>query len=280
MSDAEMSSMSTETSSYKVKELSGGSAWKTYRSLYYGDAPLSHAIKSEALNFLFGATPGAPGLALRKVCYPTLFALTGRGVVFGRNLTLRHTHKIRLGNKSILDDGAVLDAKGDTNQGITIGDNVYIGRNTIIYTKNGNIRIGDNVNISANCQIFSCGDLEIGAGTMIAAFCYILNGGSYDISANALPFAKQSGMESKGATRIGQNCWLAAHATITDGVQIGEHCVIGAGSVVLHNQPAHTFAAGSPARTIRNLIPSDTCVCITPDISPSTPGAQHPNRSI
>lgn len=36
-----------------------------------------------------------------------------------RNLTLRHAHKINLGDRVIVDDNAVLDAKGDDNNGIT-----------------------------------------------------------------------------------------------------------------------------------------------------------------
>ncbi len=243
--------MSEDNTEYKIKEARGKSAWYTYRKLCFGNVSLGRALRTESTTFLFGSISGAAGLALRNIFYPGLFAQTGSKTIFGRNLTVRHPHKIQIGSNVIIDDGVVLDAKGDTNKGIYIGDNVYIGRNTILYTKNGNIRIGDNVNISSNCQIFSSGDLEIGEGTMIAAFCYLLNGGSYNTSKDAAPFAQQSGMLSKGPTRIGSNCWLAAHTTITDGVTIGSHCVVGAGSVVLQDLPAHTFCAGTPACPIR-----------------------------
>lgn len=245
--------MTEEKNTFKIKEMSGQSAWQTYRQLCFGDVALMRAFKTEAITFLFGSTPGAIGLGVRKMLYPGLFGQTGRKNIFGRNLTLRHPHKIQLGRKAILDDGVVLDAKGKTNSGISIGDNVYIGRNTIIYTKNGNIRIGNNVNISSNCQIFSSGDLEIGDGTMIAAFCYLLNGGNYDTAKDAPLFTKQSGNISKGPTSIGTNCWLAAHSTITDGVSLGDHCVVGAGSVVLKNIPDNTLCVGTPARAIRTL---------------------------
>ena len=245
--------MSDHNSEYKTKDVSRASAWQTYRKLYFGDVSLARAARTEATTFLFGSLPGALGLGLRKFAYPGLFAEAGSKTVFGRNLTLRHPQKIRLGSGVILDDGVVLDAKGDNNAGISIGNNVYIGRNTIIYTKDGNIRIGDNVNISSNCQIFSSGDLEIGDGTLIAAFCYILNGGSYETHKNAPPFAQQNGTSSKGPTRIGDNCWVAAHATITDGVTIGTHCVVGAGAVVLNDLPPDTLCAGLPARKMRDL---------------------------
>jgi acetyltransferase-like isoleucine patch superfamily enzyme len=239
---------------YKIKSTAKTSAWQAYKLLYFGqNASLGQIIKTECVCSLFGAMPGAAGLVFRKILFPALLGGTGRGNVFGRGITLRHPQKISLGNKCIVDDGVVLDAKGDTNKGISIGNNVYIGRNTIVYTKNGNITIEDNVNISANCQIFSSGDIHIGSGTMIAAFCYILNGGIYNISRDAPPFAQQDGNQTKGPTRIGENCWLAAHTTVSDGVTLGEHCVLGAGAVALKDLPAHTLCAGSPAKVIRNL---------------------------
>lgn len=245
--------MSEEQHAYKFKSAANTSAWSTYRRLYYGEISLLRAIRAEATTFLFGTTPGAVGLGIRKFAYPPLLGSSGTKTIFGRNLTLRHPHKIFLGDQVILDDNVVLDAKGDSNQGISIGSNVYIGRNTIIYCKNGNIRIGDNVNISSNCQIFSSGDMEIQDGTMIAAFCYLLNGGSYEISKEAPPFAKQNGTKSKGPTVVGRNSWLASHVTITDGVKLGTHCVVGAGSVVLKDMPADALCVGAPARKIRQL---------------------------
>ncbi len=245
--------MSDKPNPFKVKEAERTTAWSAYRQLYFGDVSLPNAIRTEMITFLFSTTPGAIGLGFRKLLYPCLFAQTGSRCIFGRNLTLRHTHKIRLGTNVILDDGVVLDAKGHTNQGITIGNNVYVGRNTIIYTKNGNIRIGDNVNISSNCQIFSSGDVVIGEGTMIAGFCYILNGGVYNMDQQASPFARQDGTSSEGPTVIGPNCWLAAHTTITDGIELGRHCVVGAGSVVLADMPQDSLCAGTPAKKIRDL---------------------------
>ena len=43
---------------------------------------------------------------------------------------------------------------------------------------------------------------------------------------------------------------IGANATIMCGVTIGEYAVIGAGSVVLKDVPAHTTVVGNPARKI------------------------------
>jgi acetyltransferase-like isoleucine patch superfamily enzyme len=41
--------------------------------------------------------------------------------------------------------------------------------------------------------------------------------------------------------------------TILCGVTIGEHAIVGAGSVVLKDVPAHTIVAGNPAKVIRRV---------------------------
>ena len=231
----------------------GGSAFATYRNLCYGKASLGHVLLAELIVLLASGLPGGLGLWLRQKLYPLLFRKTGRKVVFGRNLTVRHARKITLGDGVVIDDNAVLDAKGDGNAGITVGNGVYIGRNTIVYCKNGDIRLGDGVNISSNCQIFSSNEVEIGPGTVIAAFTYILSGGQYDVHDRATPFAEQSGMVTRGPTRIGANNWLGAGVVVVDGAKTGEHCVIGAGAVVTGEIPAHRLAVGVPARVMKEI---------------------------
>ena len=61
------------------------------------------------------------------------------------------------------------------------------------------------------------------------------------------------GFESKGPTRIGDNCWLGANVVVTSGVTIGERCVIGANSVVTHDVEPFSIAAGAPARVLRRV---------------------------
>lgn len=239
-------------SQFKVKDVGGGSAFGKYRRVFYGDRSLGYVLAAELIQFFTQGMPGAPGLLLRRKLYPMLFKSVGRGTVFGRNITLRHAHKIALGEGVILDDNCVVDAKGETNAGVRIGRGAYIGRNTIVYCKNGDITLGDHVNVSANCQIFSSNRLSIGANTVIGAFCYFLSGGEYDYR-SAVPFAQQSGQETKGPLEIGANCWFGAHVTVTDAACVGEHCVIGAGAVVVRPVPAHSIAVGIPARVVRSL---------------------------
>ena len=57
---------------------------------------------------------------------------------------------------------------------------------------------------------------------------------------------------------IEHDCWFGANVTVCPGVTIGANCVIGAGSVVTRDIPANSFAAGVPARVIREITKKDS----------------------
>ncbi len=245
--------MTEEQTQYKVKEAAkGGGGFAKYRALYYGDASIGRVVLCELLITLFGWIPGALGLVLRSKLYPLMFPGIGKKVVFGRDVTIRHPHKIKIGNNAVIDDNCVIDAKGDGNDGITIGGNVYIGRNTIVYCKGGDIVLEDGVNISSNCQIFSSNNLLIKQGTMIGAYSYFLSGGEYDYE-DSTPFAEQSGMCTRGPLVIGVNCWFGARVTVLDAACVGDHCVIAAGAVVNKPVAADSIAVGVPAKIIKSI---------------------------
>jgi acetyltransferase-like isoleucine patch superfamily enzyme len=236
----------------ELREAGRASGARAYRALVYGDLPLLRALYAEVVTTLVGGLGGAAGLWLRSRLYRPLFARAGAGALFGRNLTLRHAHKIRLGEGVIVDDNAVLDARGDGNEGITLGDRVFVGRNTILYCKGGDIVVGAGVSFSANCQVASVRRVEVGAETVVGSFSYFLSGGEYD-PASPVPFARQSGQHEARPLRIGANCWIGAHVTVTDRGDIGEHCVVGAGAVVTGPLPPNCVAVGVPARVVRAL---------------------------
>ena len=120
--------------------------------------------------------PGALGLVLRSRLYPMILGSVGRNVVFGVNVTLRHPHKIHIGDNVVIDDLCCLDAKGTDNKGITIGNGVFVGRNTILSCKNGDIVIEDRANIGFNCEIFSASRVRVGKDILMAAYTYLVGG--------------------------------------------------------------------------------------------------------
>ena len=155
----------------------GGSAARKYFDLTYGPMPRWKAALMELVVLVLSGLPGALGLFLRAKLYRPFFGSCGRGVVIGRHVTLRHPSKIFLGDGVVIDDTAVVDAKGDGNRGIAIDDGAYVGRNTIVYCKGGEIEIGKNASLSADCIVFSSNRLVLGASTMVGSFSYLLSGG-------------------------------------------------------------------------------------------------------
>ncbi len=227
------------------------SALRKYMNIVLGpDASLLSLVKYELFTSIAGPMPGAVGYAARGVLLRRLFASCGRGVVFGRNVVLRHPSRIRIGSNVIIDDNVVLDAKGG-GDGITIGDNVLIARNTILSCKGGSIRIGDNTNIGMNCLFQSESRLEIGENVVMASYCYLVAGGNHGIERTDIPIIQQPSV-SRGGIVIEKNCWLGARVTVIDGVTVGRDSVLAAGAVVIRDVPEFSIAGGVPAKVLKD----------------------------
>src|SRR5262245_10393380 len=209
------------------------------------------------------ARAGALGLALRKLLYPWLLGSCGRNVVFGQNVVLRHPHKIHIGSHVVIDDNCLIDAKGDSNRGIRIGNGVFIGRNSILSCKNGDIDVGDQANIGFNCELFSASHVSVGPSALLAAYTYVI-GGSHEFLDPSKPVLAQ-GRTSTGVT-IGEGAWTGAGAKILDGVTVGAHAVVGAGAVVRESVPASSIAVGVPAR----VVSIRTADAVDPNAQPDT----------
>jgi acetyltransferase-like isoleucine patch superfamily enzyme len=223
------------------------SSRRKYAALVVGRPGLAALLKYELVVTIAQPRAGALGLALRKALYPLLLGSCGRDVVFGQNVALRHPHKIHIGSHVVIDDNCLLDAKGETNRGIRVGDGVFIGRNTILSCKNGDIELDDGANIGFNCELFSASRVAVGRNVLMAAYSYVI-GGDHDFSDPAVAVIEQRRV-SNGVS-IGDGAWIGAGAKILDGVSIGAHAVIGAAAVVREDVPAAAIAVGIPARVV------------------------------
>ena len=223
------------------------SAWEKYADLVVGRHGWAALIQHEVVTLIAQSVPGALGLVLRKALYPSLLGSCGRNVVFGQNVVLRHPHKIRIGDNVAIDDNCLLDAKGETNHGISIGSGVFIGRNSILSCKNGNISIDDGANIGFNCELFSASEVTIGRDTLLAAYCYVI-GGDHDFSDPSRAILEQA--RTSAGVRVGAGAWLGAGAKLLDGVSVGDRAIVGAAAVVRDAVPPGAIAVGIPARIV------------------------------
>jgi acetyltransferase-like isoleucine patch superfamily enzyme len=129
-----------------------------------------------------------------------------------------------LGNAIKLSKGVTIDCYGGKVQ---IGDNVFIGPFTVIYG-HGNVTIGDNVLIAPGCKIIASNHSVPDKTKLI----------------NQQP-------DNKQPITIGNDVWLGADVKVLAGVNIGDGCVIGAGSLVNTSIPPYSYAVGVPAKVIK-----------------------------
>jgi acetyltransferase-like isoleucine patch superfamily enzyme len=220
-----------------------------YRDLVIGQPGWGALIGYELVMLLSAWVPGALGLFLRSKLYPLVLGRVGRNVVFGTNVTIRHPHKIAIGDNVVVDDSCCLDAKGIDNTGIAIGRGVFVGRNTILSCKNGDIIVDDEANLGFNCEIFSASRVRVGKQVLMAAYTYLV-GGDHLYDRVDLPVLEQ-GRTARGI-EVDDHVWLGAHVVVTDGSRIGRDAIIGAGAVVVGEIPEFAIATGIPARVVRD----------------------------
>lgn len=220
-----------------------------YADLVIGKPGWSALLRYELILLLCWGVPGALGLFLRSKLYPRLLGSCGRNVAFGTGVVLRHPHKIHIADNVVVDDGCCLDAKGTDNDGIRLGSGVFLGRNTILSCKNGDIVIEDEANVGFNTEIFSASRVRVGRKVLIAAYTYLV-GGDHLFDRIDVPVLDQ-GRTASGID-IGDHVWLGAHVVVTDGARVGRDAIIGAGAVVVGDIPEFAIAVGTPARVVRD----------------------------
>jgi acetyltransferase-like isoleucine patch superfamily enzyme len=132
---------------------------------------------------------------------------------------------------------------------IAIGNNVYIGHNTILkgYYKN-TMTIGDNTWIGQGCFFHSAGGLSIGTNVGIAPHVKILTSVHSETPVSEPVLHNELLMKE---VCIEDGCDIGLGAILLPGVRVGEGAIVGAGSVVTDNIAPGAVVAGSPARYLR-----------------------------
>lgn len=182
------------------------------------------------------------------------FLKRSAGLVFaGAGVKIRHGYQISAGKNLIIDDNVSINAL--STNGITIGNNVSIARDSILFCtgviahRGTGITIGDRTGIGARAFLAGQGGITIGndviTGPNIQVFSE--NHNFVDLTRTI----KEQGV-TKQAVTIGNNCWLGGGTTILAGVILGDGCVVAAGSVVNKSFPANSIIAGVPAKLIKS----------------------------
>jgi len=116
-------------------------------------------------------------------------------------------------------------------------------------TYDGEIRIGDRVSIGYEVQISAARSIVIEDDVTISRGAVIVDH-LHDYRHLDVPIV-QAPISAPAPVRIGKGSFVGAHCMIGPGVQIGEHSLVSANSVVVNDVPAFSMAIGNPARVVR-----------------------------
>lgn len=144
---------------------------------------------------------------------------------------------------AIVDDGATIGggtkiwhfshimSTAQIGDGCTIGQNVYVDARVTIGNR---VKIQNNVSVYQGVEVED--DVFIGPS---AVFTNVINPRSF----------VERKQEFK-PTYIKKGASIGANATIVCGIELGEYCFIGAGTVVLKNVKPFALMVGNPAKQI------------------------------
>jgi acetyltransferase-like isoleucine patch superfamily enzyme len=131
--------------------------------------------------------------------------------------------------------------------GCTIGDHSKIG--TFVEIQK-NAHIGANVKVSSHT--FICEGVQIEDDVFIGHNVSFIND-KYPRATSAGGTLQTEADWQVIPTIVGRGASIGTSSTILAGVTIGEHAIVGAGSVVTRDVPPGTVVAGNPARILRTL---------------------------
>lgn len=186
-------------------------------------APLSD--KRDALRHLYWRIK-------TELYYRAFFKSVGSGCVLYRPMLIRNADCIELADNVSIRDGVRLEAIRDP-----------FGRKPLL-------SIGHNTNIEQDVHIVCHNRVIIGRDVSITGRCAIVDV-SHPYLNNGNSKIGDSIADDDSFVEIGDGAFLGYGSVILPNVRIGRRAVIGANSVVTHDVPDYSIAAGTPARIIR-----------------------------
>lgn len=177
-----------------------------------------------------------------------LAASAGRLLHAGRTrlLMLRHPN-LRLAHPAYLGRDTIWVARGT----ITAGAELRVDRWAEIVAYGGAVvSFGERCYVGHSTTIAAHRRVSLGNDVLIADFVTIRDHEHRFDRPGVL--IRDQGFEVAPVV-IGDNVWIGSKATITAGVTIGEHSVVGANSVVTRDVAPYTVVGGVPARLIREI---------------------------
>jgi maltose O-acetyltransferase len=138
----------------------------------------------------------------------------------------------------------------NVQNGVTAAHHQYTGYNYLLAMEpHSEIIIGNNVVLANGASIQAASKITLEDNVMIGINCFLVDTDGHDLN----PEKRMDGDVKTANITIKRNAVVFYNSVVFKGVTIGENSVIGACSVVTKDIPPNVFAAGNPAKVIRNL---------------------------
>ena len=194
----------------------------------------------------------------RTVVHPHV--TIGRGAIIGDDCVLHARvsirERVRLGNRVVVQDGAVIGSDGFGFARTPQGTHQKI-------PQVGGVVIEDDVEIGANTTVDrpAVGETRIGAGAKIDNLVQIAHG--VTIGRNAL-LAAQVGIA--GSTVVEENVTLAGQVGVAGHITVGKNTIVTAQTGIPKSVEAGSFVSGYPAIPNREWLKSSAVFRKLPDL--------------
>ena len=155
-------------------------------------------------------------------------------------------HATALVESSAIGDGTRIWAFAHVMDGAKIGNDCNVGGHAFVEA--GAI-IGDRVTVKNHVCVWEGVTIEddVFVGPQVC-FTNDTFPRSPRMAAAAPRYARRENW--LGRTRVGKGCSIGANSTVLPGVELGDYCMVAAGSVVTHDVKTHALVAGNPARPV------------------------------
>jgi acetyltransferase-like isoleucine patch superfamily enzyme len=189
---------------------------------------------------------------MRGLLYRPRLRSSGRRFFLGRGTRVLFPSHLAIGANVAIGDYVYMNCFGRT--GVRLGDNVRIREFGSVQVTSHlshpgeGLEVGDGTYIGPHCILGAGGGIRIGNDVTFGAYVQLL-AENHEFSNAEVPVNMQ-GVTRRGID-IGDGCWLGNCVIVLDGIRVGAHAVVGAGSVVTKDIPDRAIAVGNPARILR-----------------------------
>lgn len=169
----------------------------------------------------------------------------------GKNATLNFGGRVKIGNNRHQPVVSLLPINlwfGEKST-ISFGKSVCIGPGVnMIVKENATLKIGDRTYFTSDLHLEAVKCIEIGSDCAVSWGATIIDDNHHKVLPKTL---SKNGAEF---VKIGNHVWIGCNVTILKGTEIGENCIVAAGSIAKGKFPPNSLIGGNPAKVIKDNV--------------------------